>query len=166
VGSFPRAAWAPDYPLGRTLQQPESLLKLIGEGWGEPIGIEVRVSSPANDARFRARWAKYLRAGASPTPAQAPLRMNQDIDVRHVLPSIRVPTLPLHSARDQVISVAGSRYMAARIPGAKLIEIDSDDHLSFFVRPNEIPDMVQVFLTGGRGMVDEDRVVKIATACL
>jgi len=72
----------------------------------------------------------------------------------------RVPTLLLHPTRDQTISVDCSRYMAQRIPGAKLLEIDSDDHLAFLVRPNEIPDLVQEFLTGGRGAVDEDRVVK------
>ena len=160
VGSFARLAWAPDYPFGRTPQQQEDHLKSIRERWGEPVGIEVRVPSLARDERFRSWWAKFLRAGGSPTTVQALTSMNFDIDVRHVLPSIRVPTLLLHPTRDQAISVDCSRYMAQRIPGAKLLEIDSDDHLSFLVRPNEIPDMVQEFLTGGRGAVDEDRVVK------
>ena len=160
VGSFPRLAWAPDYQFGRKPQQQEDFLKLIREHWGEPVGIEARVPSLAKDERFRAWWAKLLRAGATPTAAQALTRMNYDIDVRHVLPSIRVPTLLMHPKRDQTVSVDCSRYMAERIPGAKLIEIDSDDHLSFLVRPNEIPDAVQEFLTGGRGAVEEDRVVK------
>jgi len=160
VGSFPRVAWAPDYPLGRTQEQQEEWTRVIRERWGEPIGIETRVPSLANDARFSAWWAKLLRAGGSPTTALALSRMNYEIDVRHVLPSIRVPTLLLHPTRDQLVSVDCSRYMAERIPGAKLIEIDSDDHLPFLLRPNEIPDLVQEFLTGGRGVVDEDRVVK------
>jgi len=160
VGSFSRIAWAPDYPFGRTLQQQEDFVNLIREQWGGPVGIEARVPSLAKDERFRDWWSKLLRAGATPTAAQALTGMNYDIDVRQVLPSIRVPTLLLHPKRDFVVPVEASRYMAERIPGAKLIEIDSDDHLSFFVRPNEIPDMVQEFLTGGRGVVDEDRVVK------
>jgi len=160
VGSFARLAWAADYPFGRTPQQQEDHLKSIRERWGEPVGIELRVPSLAKDERFRSWWAKFLRAGGSPTTVQALTSMNFDIDVRHVLPSIRVPTLLLHPTRDQAISVDCSRYMAQRIPGAKLLEIDSDDHLSFLVRPNEIPDMVQEFLTGGRGAVEEDRVVK------
>lgn len=129
VGSFPRIAWAPDYPFGRRPGQQEDLINLIREHWGEPVGIEVRVPSLAKDER-------------------------------DVLPSIQVPTLLLHPNRDQNIPVDCSRYMAGRIPGAKLIEIDSNDHLPFFVNPNEIPDMVQEFLTGGRGLVDEDRVLK------
>jgi class 3 adenylate cyclase len=160
VGSFSRIAWAPDYPFGRTLQQQEDFVNLIREQWGGPVGIEARVPSLAKDERFRDWWSKLLRAGGTPTAALALMRMNYDIDVRHVLTSIRVPTLLLHPKRDFVVPVEASRYMAERIPGAKLLEIDSDDHLSFFVRPNEIPDLVQEFLTGGRGVVDEDRVVK------
>jgi pimeloyl-ACP methyl ester carboxylesterase len=160
VGSFPRLAWAPDYPFGRSRAQQEDLLKAIREHWGGPVGIEARVPSLANDERFRAWWAKMLRSGGSPTTVHALTRMNYDIDVRHVLPSIRVPTLLLHPKGDRTVPIECSRYMAARIPGAKLIEIDSDDHVSFLVRPNEIPDAVQEFLTGGRGAVDEDRVVK------
>jgi hypothetical protein len=87
----------------------------IRERWGEPVGIEVRVPSLAKDERFSAWWAKFLRAGGSPTTVQALTRMNFDIDVRHVLPSIRVPTLLLHPTRDQTISVDCSRYMAQRI---------------------------------------------------
>lgn len=160
LGGYPRIAWAEDYPLGRKPQQQDEFLVSIREHWGEPIGIELRVPSLAKDERFRAYWAKFLRAGGSPSAVLALMRMNYDIDVRHVLSSIRVPTLVVHSQRDQAVPVGNSRYMAERIPCAKLIELDSDDHLSFLVRPNEIPDRVQEFLTGGRGAVDEDRVVK------
>lgn len=160
VGSFPRLSWAPDYPFGRKPEDYGPLLQAIREQWGTPIGIEQRVPSLAKDERFRNWWAKLLRTGASPSAAYALIRMNSEIDARHVLGSIRVPTLLLHPSRDRVVSVEHSRYMAKRIPGARLIELDSDEHLPFFVRPNEIPDAVQEFLTGGRGAVDEDRVVK------
>jgi class 3 adenylate cyclase len=160
VGSFARIAWAADHPYGRTREQQEEWTQLIREQWGGPVGIEARVPSLAKDERFRAWWAKLLRAGGSPTTALEVTRMNYSIDVRHVLPSIRVPTLLLHPTRDQIVSIDCSRYMPERIPGAKLVEIDSDDHLPFLLRPNEIPDLVQEFLTGGRGVVDEDRVVK------
>jgi class 3 adenylate cyclase len=160
VGSFARIAWAPDYPFGRTRMQQDQHEQMIRDQWGSPIGIEARVPSLANDERFSAWWAKFLRAGGTPKTVLSLTQMNFEIDVRHVLPSIRVPTLLLHPKRDQTVSIDASRYMAQRIPGAKLIELDSDDHLSFLVRPNEIPDLVQEFLTGGRGVVDEDRVVK------
>ncbi len=160
IGSYARRASASDYPFGMTPQQNDDLLRLIRDRWGEPVGIESRFPSFVKDERFRAWLAKYLRASGSPTSVQALTRMNYDIDVRHLLPSIRVPTLLLHSIRDQAVLVDSSRYMAARIPGAKLVEIESDDHLPFLVRPNEVCDLVQEFVTGRRGEIDEDRVVK------
>lgn len=160
IGSYPRSAWAADFPWARTPAQQGQLVHAIRDHWGEPIGIETRVPSMASDERFRAWWAKFLRAGASPATALALTQMNYQIDVRHILPSVQVPTLVLHSMRDQAIPVESSRHMAARIPGARLVEIDSDDHIPLFDRSNEVPDAVQEFLTGGRGMVDEDRVVK------
>ncbi len=160
VGSFARMRWAQDYPLGRTQEQQDKFLQSIREQWGGPVGLDLRVPSLAQDERFRGWWAKLLRTGGSPTTAYALTRMNYDIDVRHVLGSIRVPTLLLHPRGDLAVPVQLSRYMAERIPGAKLIELDSEDHLSFLSRPNEIPEAVQQFLTGGRGAVEEDRVVK------
>lgn len=160
VGSFPRSSWAQDYPFGRKSEEYAPLLQAIREQWGTPIGIEQRVPSLAKDERFRSWWAKLLRTGASPAAAYALIKMNSEIDVRHLLGSITVPSLLLHPARDRTVPVEHSRYMAERIPGAKLIELDSDDHLAFFSHPNEIPDAVEEFLTGGRGAVDEDRVVK------
>ena len=160
VGSYSRLTWAADYPFGRTAEMREQFLKMIREQWGTPMGIELRVPSLAGDERFRNWWAKLLRTGASPATAHALTLANYDIDARHLLGSINVRTLLLHSNRDLALSVEHSRYMAARIPRAKLIEFDSDEHLSFFTRPNEIPDAVEEFLTGGRGAVEEDRVVK------
>lgn len=160
VDSYARAAWAPDYPFGRTTQQQDEFLRLVREHWGGPMDIDIRIPSMAKDERFRAWFAKFLRAGASPSTVEALGRMNWEIDVRHILQSIPVPTLLLHSTRDHTIPVDGSRYMAERIPSAKLIEIDSEDHLPIWERPNEVPDIVAEFLTGGRGSVDEDRVVK------
>jgi pimeloyl-ACP methyl ester carboxylesterase len=160
LDSYARAAWAPDYPFGRTQQQQDAFLTLMREHWGGPMDIDIRIPSMAKDERFRAWLARFLRAGASPSTVEALGRMNWEIDVRHILHLIRVPTLLLHSTRDRTVPVEGSRYMAERIPGAKLIEIDSDDHLPIWARPNELPDIVAEFLTGGRRVVDEDRVVK------
>jgi pimeloyl-ACP methyl ester carboxylesterase len=160
VGSFPRQAWAPDYPFGRTPEERDAILAMVRDHWGGPLDIEKRIPSLANDERFRNWWARFLRSGASPTTAYALTRMNSEIDVRHVLGSIRVPTLLLHARGDRIWPVGASRYMAERIPGARLIELDSDDHVVHLVRPNEVLDSVQEFLTGSRAVVEEDRVVK------
>ena len=160
VGSFARITWAPDYPFGRSAEQQEAFLKEIREKWGGPVGIEHRIPSLANDERFRNWWAKLLRTGGSPTTAEALSRTNGQIDARHLLGSIRVPTLLIHPRGDLTVPVELSRYMAERIPGARLLELDSRDHLPFLVNPTEIPDAVREFLTGGRAEFEEDRVVK------
>ena len=74
------------------------------------------------------RMASYHRASASPGAAIAIMKMNREIDVRHVLPAIRVPTLVLHRTGELVINIAQARYLAEHIPGAKLVEFAGVDH--------------------------------------
>ena len=114
VGSYSRLTWAADYPFGRTAEMREQFLKMIREQWGTPIGIELRVPSLAGDERFRNWWAKLLRTGASPATAHALTLANYDIDARHLLGSIKVRTLLLHSNRDLALSVEHSRYKIGR----------------------------------------------------
>ena len=57
-------------------------------------------------------------------------RMNIQIDVRHVLPAIRVPTLVLHNTRDQWVEVERGRDLANRIPGAEFVEFPIDGHMT------------------------------------
>jgi len=85
--------------------------------------------------------------------------MNADIDIRHVLPAIRVPTLILHRTGDRTIDVRCSRDMAARIPGARLVEIAGQDHLPFVGPANETVDEIEEFLTGLRRAPEPDRVL-------
>ena len=85
---------------------------------------------------------------ASVSAAPALQRLNIEIDVRHVLPSIRVPTLILHARGDRAIPVEAGRYMASLIPGAKYVEIDTTDHLPFFDKTDEFMHHIEIFLTG------------------
>ncbi len=148
VGSFPRAMAAPDYPFGRTEAQLDAFLAEIEHDWGGPVGIEARAPSRVHDAGFRRRWARYLRASASPAAAAALLRMNAQVDIRHVLPSIHVPTLILHSANDRALPVQASRYMAERIPGARYVEMQGVDHLPYLDNGDVIVRAIGEFLTG------------------
>src|SRR5204863_3780886 len=102
--------------------QQEEFLELIYKGWGGPVGLDLRAPSMAHDERVRQWWARSLRMSASPAAALALTRMNYEIDVRHVLPPIRVSALILHSIGDMAVNVDCSRYMAQCIPAAKLVE--------------------------------------------
>lgn len=131
IGTYARRTWAPDYPWAPTAEAREAFYDEIRRNWGGPVGIDDRAPSRANDPAFRRWWAHYLRHGASPGAALALTRMNAEIDVRDVLPAIRVPTLVLHRADDRCLRAAEGRYVAERIPGAAYVEVPGDDHLPF-----------------------------------
>jgi len=159
LGGYARRLWAEDYPFGATVEEYDGFLRSIKEGWGGAVGIEVRAPSMLDDERFRTWWATYLRMSASPGAAYALTLMNGEIDVRHALPTVGVPTLIVHRAGDRSLPVEGSRYMADRIQGAKLVEVPGDDHLPWIGDQDEILDEVEEFLTGVRRGPDPDRVL-------
>ena len=113
IGTYARRLRAPDYPWAPTLEKREAFCQEIFESWGGPVGIEDRAPSMAADPAFRDWWATYLRMGASPSAAVALTRMNSEIDIRLVLPTIRVPSLVLHRTGDQTLRVEEGRYVAA-----------------------------------------------------
>ncbi len=159
AGSYSRMMAAPDYEFGRTPAQLSAFIAETERDWGQPVGIETRCPSRANDARFRQWWARYLRMSASPAAAAALLRMNSQVDIRDLLPSIRVPTLILHSLNDQTMPVQASRYMAERIPGAKFIELQGIDHAPWLSDSEIITNHIEEFLTGMRHHDVDDRVL-------
>ena len=98
------------------------------------------------------------RASASPGAARDLILMNANIDVRPVLPSIRVPTLVIHRAGDSDARIEEGRFIAGRIPGARFVELAGRDHLPW-VDPDQIVDEVEEFLTGVRSGPTPDRVL-------
>ena len=124
-----------------------------------PVGLEERAPSVAADPAFRAWWAAYLRRGASPAAAVALTRMNTEIDIRHVLGTVRVPTLVVHRSGDLCLKVQEGRYLADNIPGAKFVELPGIDHLPFVGAQDEILDEIEEFLTGVRHATGFDRVL-------
>ena len=159
IGCYARRLWAPDYPEGRPLAEHDRFLEEIERDWGGPVGLDRRAPSLVGDSDFSAWWAKYLRMSASPGAAAALTRMNALIDVRPVLPSIAVPTLIVHRTGDRSIAVAAGRSMAARIPGARYVELPGDDHLPFVGDQDAVLAEVEQFLTGVRPVPDPETVV-------
>src|SRR5215212_10097568 len=150
IGTYARRIWAPDYPWAPTREQREAFLTTIREEWGSPVGVAERAPSRASDPAFRDWWATYLRMGASPGAAEALTRMNTEVDVRNVLPTIRVPTLVIHRTGDLCLRVEEGRYVASRIPGAKFVELPGVDHLPFVGDQDAILGPIEEFLTGVR----------------
>jgi pimeloyl-ACP methyl ester carboxylesterase len=158
-GGYARWLAAPGYPWARTLEQHTAIIEQAEREWGDAVGIENSHPSMAHDERYRQWWARRLRASGSPSAAAAIVRMNIQIDVRHLLPTIRLPTLLLHSVGDRVIDVHLSRYMAERIPNAKLVELPGGDHVPWGSDGEAIADEIEEFLTGVRSAAVPERVL-------
>jgi pimeloyl-ACP methyl ester carboxylesterase len=131
IGSYARRLRADGYPWGSSPEARERFCDEIQRTWGGPVGIVERAPSKADDPVFRDWWAAYLRHGASPSAAVALTRMNAEIDVRPVLPTIAVPTLVIHRTGDRCLGIEEGRYLARSIPGARLVELPGCDHLPF-----------------------------------
>jgi pimeloyl-ACP methyl ester carboxylesterase len=160
-GAMARYAWAPDNAWGITDQQLAAWLKLIEEQWGQGNLINVISPSVAHDQELRRYVGRLERSSASPGAAQTLLRMVHAIDVRHVLPTIGVPTLVLHRTGDLTANVEHGRYLARHISGARYVELPSEDHVPWVGDSNSILGEIESFLTGQRREieVDSDRIL-------
>ena len=159
IGTYAKRIRDAEYPWGATPEQREQFFEVMRKQWGGPVGIDERAPSVASDQKFREWWATYLRMGASPGAAVALTQMNAEIDVRNVLPSIRVPSLVIHRTDDQCLRVEEGRFVADRIPGAKFVELPGEDHLPFVGDQDAILDEVEEFLTGVRHSAEPDTVL-------
>jgi hypothetical protein len=159
IGGYARRLWAPDYPWGPTVEQREAFIEVMERDWGGPLGIEERAPSRANDPEFRRWWATCLRMGASPGAAAALTRMNAEVDIRHVLPSIHVPTLVIHRTGDRCLRIEEGRFLAERIPGARMVELPGDDHLPFAGDQDSILAAVERFIAELRDAPEPTRVL-------
>jgi class 3 adenylate cyclase len=159
IGTYAKRIKDEDYPWGVSLEDREKFFDVMRNDWGKPVGIEERAPTLATDENFRDWWATYLRMGASPGAAVALTKMNAEIDVRDVLPTIQVPSLVIHRAGDMCLKVEEGRFVASRIPGCKYVELGGIDHLPFVGDRDEILDEIEEFLTGVRHAAEHDRVL-------
>ncbi|HJU37726.1 MAG TPA: adenylate/guanylate cyclase domain-containing protein [Gaiellaceae bacterium] len=150
-----------DYPWAPEADDREEAVLDVERNWGRlrPEDVEYYSPSRAGDEQFVRHLEQYFRRSASPGAAAALLRMNSYIDVREVLPTIRVPTLVLHRTGDRDVNIAEGRYLAAKIPGAKFVELPGDDHWISAGDTDAIADEIEEFLTGTRPVPEPDRVL-------
>jgi pimeloyl-ACP methyl ester carboxylesterase/DNA-binding winged helix-turn-helix (wHTH) protein/class 3 adenylate cyclase len=146
IGGYARRLWSPDYPWGPTREARDAFISALEAEWGGPFGLEDRAPSRAQDPLFREWWARYLRMGASPGAAAALTRMNAEIDIRGVLPSVRVPALVIHRTGDRCLKVEEGRYLARHMPAARFVELPGEDHLPFVGDQESILDAVERFV--------------------
>jgi pimeloyl-ACP methyl ester carboxylesterase len=150
-GAAARFLWAPDYPWAPTRDENERQIDRFRRAWGTEDAVEEELSSFAPslslDEEQKRDFASARRLSASPGSAAALARMNMDIDVRHILPTLTVPTLILHRSQDKQHSVQGARWMAQQIPGAQYVELPGSDHVPFAGNSDALLREVKEFVT-------------------
>jgi class 3 adenylate cyclase len=138
----------------------EDLLKQLEANWPPIVLADLAYPSMAEDEEFRLWFQRNLRASASPRAYVSFARLLQDIDVRDVLPTIRVPTLVLHREHAQVISLGLGWYLADNIPGARLVTIPGRDLGMWTEHPGTILAHVREFVTASPAEAeDSDRML-------
>ncbi|MGH2636406.1 MAG: adenylate/guanylate cyclase domain-containing protein [Actinomycetota bacterium] len=159
VNSTARYTQAPDYPWGTSPEFEARIEKELEFGWGRGVLLETVGPSVAGDPDFRRWWARYQRLGSTPGTVLRMREMLRQLDVRHVLGSIGVPTLVVHRKDNRLVELPHGRYLADHIPGARFIELDGDDYFPFVGNTDAILDEIEEFLTGFRRSAEHDRVL-------
>jgi pimeloyl-ACP methyl ester carboxylesterase len=158
-GTFAKRIWSSDYPWAPKPEDRERESETLEREWGELMDLEYYVPSKDGDQPFLRRLATYFRRSASPGAAVALLRMNTQLDIRHILPTIRVPTLVIHRKGDRDANVEEGRWIAKQIPNARFVELSGEDHLPWVGHQDAVIDEVQEFLTGARAIPEPNRVL-------
>lgn len=127
-GSLAKGSHAPDYPFALTSAQYDLWQRRLLAGWGGPAEIETFAPSVAQDRQARAWWAGLLRAASSPGAVAGLLQALRDADVRPLLSKVSARTLVLHRTGDHAVRIEAGRYLAARIAGARFVEVEGEDH--------------------------------------
>lgn len=163
-GATPRYIWAPDWPWGEPAEEyaRESENWALSWGTGEGAKAFLHAAGQPATAEDVKRLASWQRLSGSPGDLIALERMNAEIDVRGVLPAIRVPTLVLHRSGDEPIAAA--RWMSEQIHGARFVELPGDIHLPYYGDSNSVLREVERFITdvyqaGGWEAPEPDRVL-------
>jgi pimeloyl-ACP methyl ester carboxylesterase len=161
-GAMARTTEAPDYPWASPAEAlRESAAEFIAPYWGQRSEgmVELFAPSLADDPRTVEFTSRMERSAASPAMVQQIFEMFLDIDVRAVLPSIHVPTLVLHRRGDRVVNRRAGRELAARIAGARHVELQGIDHLPWAGDAEAVLGEIEEFLTGARSVPEPDRVL-------
>jgi class 3 adenylate cyclase len=157
--TFARSTSAPGYEFAWDVETRRSAIEEYLEHWGDGSIIERFAPAHADDRMLRDWLGKHQRLGTSPGDAREVSALNEQVDVRHVLGSIRVPTLVLDRTGEAAFNRGHAGYLAEHIPGARLVRLHGDETLPFLGDTDELLGEIEEFLTGERRGRDIDRML-------
>ncbi len=158
-GTYARMRAASDYPAGTPDDVLAKFIEFSGEVWGTGQMLRMIAPSLADDVVSRDRASRAEKLTISPRQSAILGSMGIELDVRHVLASIAVPTLVIHRSGDRFVNVAHGRYLAEHIPSATMFEVDGDDHLLTVGDIDPILDRIDEFITGERVVPMSSRIL-------
>jgi class 3 adenylate cyclase/pimeloyl-ACP methyl ester carboxylesterase len=159
--SHPATLRDQDYPWGATPEEQEGLLAAIQAATLDPAARILAVVAPqeATDPSTVSWWRMLFHSASSPVEDYDQISAFGPVDIRRLLGLVQAPVLVLHRAGDRLADVRASRYMAQRLPNARLVELPGDDHFPFFGDQDAVVALTQQFLTGAVPVVDPDRLL-------
>lgn len=164
MNSSPRFVRNPELPWLPTRAEADLRAREFERGWGEPAFMNKVFlgANPSASEEEAVNITRTLRVAVSPGSAAAYVRMNDDVDVCDVLPSIRVPTLVLQR-EGAPWDVRSSRYLAGHVPGARLVELPGADFVPFLGDQEPLFAELEGFLAeaseGRQWQAEPDRVL-------
>ena len=156
VGGWARARAASDYLIGLSPAEIKRRVEQT-EGWGKGFMLDAFAPSMRGVPGLREAWARYERFAASPGVARAMIANLLELDVRHVLPAIHVPTLVIQRGEAAAFGPAFGRFIADGIPGARYVELPGIDTLLWAGDQVDVVAEIETFVLGARSMRSSDR---------
>jgi class 3 adenylate cyclase len=148
-----------EWPWGESsAEEFEQAMATIADWWGEGRVLSRLAPGLSGDPAAVEWMGRMLRNAASPRAAETFMRMAFTIDVRHVVPSIRVPALVVHRTDDAMINVGQARFLASHLPEARLVELPGSAHAPWGDGDDVIAE-IREFLTGVREPPEPERVL-------
>jgi class 3 adenylate cyclase len=148
-----------DLPWQRSLEEWRALAQAWSQSWGTGA-VSARLLAPSmlRDTEWMRWMARYERNSLSPAAVIRMWEVNFDVDIRSLLPSIHFPTLVIHH-QSEPMSIDNARYLATKIPEARLLELPGQDHLPWLGDQDSVLDAMEEHVTGTRAQVSSDRVL-------
>ena len=148
-----------DYPAGIPRETADTLIEQVVGVWGNGIAMTVAAPSLVGDPAAVERRGRLERLSMSPGQFATTYPTTYQHDLRSLLPTIQSPTLVVHRKGNRYMRIDNGRFLAEHIEGARLVEVEGDDHFFHAGDTEAVLGPVQEFLTGTREVPDHDRVL-------
>jgi pimeloyl-ACP methyl ester carboxylesterase len=139
-----------DFPHGKSEHDQQAFFDRFVAEMGTGRNLDLQGPDGLDDPRFVRWWARFERLVATPSAYRELALIFNDLDVRAVLPAIQAPTLVVQRVGDRITPVSQARFLAATIPGARLVELPGEDHIPFLGDADALVDEIEEFVTGSR----------------